>query len=152
MREVREGGPAVVVTPGRWGFLSSHARVLLTIVQNPDVRLRDIAAACQITERTVLSVIADLERAGCLRRERTGRRSPYILEDADRLLWHPDERHLPVPAVLALLGRRGGDHPVHIPDPPGAVATDSTARIDTEQGPPSLLFLFLCDARVKGWV
>jgi hypothetical protein len=35
-----------------WGFLTSHARVLLRIAQDPGTRLRDIAAAVGITERS----------------------------------------------------------------------------------------------------
>ncbi|MGV9279830.1 MarR family transcriptional regulator [Streptomyces sp. NPDC003730] len=50
--------------PG-WGFPTNHARVLLAIARNPDLRLRDIAAARHITERTVQAILTDLEQAGC---------------------------------------------------------------------------------------
>ncbi|MFD7015354.1 MarR family transcriptional regulator [Streptomyces sp. NPDC059928] len=119
MGDVREAGLVVVDAPARWGFLSSHARVLLAIASDPDVRLRDIAASCGVTERTALSVIADLERAGYLRRERRGRRNRYTLEDSGRLLRHPDDRY-PASAVLALFsGRRR--RLVNALDAPGAV-------------------------------
>jgi DNA-binding MarR family transcriptional regulator len=36
-----------------WGFLTSHARVLLCIAHDPGVRLRDIAVSLGITERSV---------------------------------------------------------------------------------------------------
>jgi DNA-binding MarR family transcriptional regulator len=39
------------------------------------VRLRDIAAACHITERIAQSIVTDLEDDGYLRRERDGRRT-----------------------------------------------------------------------------
>lgn len=47
----------------RWTLLTSHARVLLTLARDPTARLRDIAAACRITERTVLAIVTDLEQA-----------------------------------------------------------------------------------------
>lgn len=50
----------------RWMFLTNHARVLRIIARDPDARLGTIAAACQITERTVQAIIADLEQADYL--------------------------------------------------------------------------------------
>jgi DNA-binding MarR family transcriptional regulator len=64
---------------GRWTFLTNHARVLMVIARDPVARLRDIAAACQTTERTVQIIVSDLERAGYLSRERDGRRTRYTL-------------------------------------------------------------------------
>ncbi|MFD7996997.1 MarR family transcriptional regulator [Streptomyces mexicanus] len=60
-----------------WGFITSHARVLLAIARDPAARLRDLAAACHITERTAHRVIGDLEEAGYLTRQRHGRRTRY---------------------------------------------------------------------------
>jgi DNA-binding MarR family transcriptional regulator len=34
-----------------WGFLTSHARVLLHLAHDPGARLRDIAASLGITKR-----------------------------------------------------------------------------------------------------
>ncbi|MFE7958621.1 helix-turn-helix transcriptional regulator [Streptomyces sp. NPDC057413] len=87
---------------GRWGFLTNHARVLLAIARNPDLRLRDLAAACDITERTVQSIVTDLEEAGYVSRERDGRRTRYSLH-LDGSLRHPAEAHLPVRELLELL-------------------------------------------------
>nr|WP_024126837.1 helix-turn-helix domain-containing protein [Streptomyces sp. F2]AHE39600.1 PaaX family transcriptional regulator [Streptomyces sp. F2] len=87
---------------GSWGFLTNHARVLLTIAQAPDLRLRDIAAACDITERTAQRIVTELEQAGYLSREREGRRTRYSLH-LDGALRHPAEAHLPVRELLELL-------------------------------------------------
>ncbi|MFF4978496.1 helix-turn-helix transcriptional regulator [Streptomyces sp. NPDC001046] len=87
---------------GSWGFLTNHARVLLAIARAPDLRLRDIAAACYITERTAQSIVTDLEQAGYLSRERDGRRTRYSLH-LDGTLRHPAEVHLPVRELLELL-------------------------------------------------
>lgn len=47
----------------------SHARVLIVVARDPAIRLRYIAAACHITERTAQNIVHDLEQAGY----RTGR-------------------------------------------------------------------------------
>ncbi len=40
-----------------WGFLTNHGRALLCIAQDPDARLRDLAAALDITERTAYGIV-----------------------------------------------------------------------------------------------
>ncbi|MGV9351576.1 helix-turn-helix transcriptional regulator [Streptomyces spiralis] len=84
-----------------WSFLTNHARVLLAIAHDPAARIRDLAAACHITERTAQSIVGDLEQAGYLNREREGRRTRYTLRP-DGKLRHPAEAHLPVRALLEL--------------------------------------------------
>ena len=58
-----------------WTFLTNHGRVLLTIADDPDVRLRDIAEVVGITERAAQLIVADLESAGYLLKQRQGRRN-----------------------------------------------------------------------------
>ncbi|WP_307816278.1 helix-turn-helix domain-containing protein [Streptomyces sp. MBT54] len=86
---------------GTWGFLTNHARVLIVIARDAAPRLRDIAAACHITERTAQSIVTDLEQGGYLRREREGRRTRYILR-REGTLRHPAEAHVPVRDLLKL--------------------------------------------------
>lgn len=96
---------------GGWGFLTNHARVLLAIARDPAARIRDIAAACHLTERTAQSIVGDLEQAGYLSREREGRRTRYTLR-LDGRLRHPAEAHLPVRALLEVFtGRDREDLP-----------------------------------------
>ncbi|MGV9625427.1 helix-turn-helix transcriptional regulator [Streptomyces sp. NPDC003487] len=90
---------------GGWGFLTSHARVLLAIARDPDVRLRAIAAACHINERTAQGIVTDLEQAGYVTRERNGRRTRYALH-LDGTLRHPADAHLPARALLGLLSHQ----------------------------------------------
>ncbi|MEV0257736.1 MarR family transcriptional regulator [Streptomyces sp. NPDC050732] len=85
----------------QYTFLTNHTRVLRTIAQDPRARVRAIAAACQITERTVQAIIADLEQAGYLRRRRAGRRTQYVV-DLDQPPRHPAEAELPVRALMEL--------------------------------------------------
>jgi DNA-binding IclR family transcriptional regulator len=61
----------------QWQFITNHAQVLLCVAHDPEIRLRDIAAACGITERAAHRIIADLEEAGYISRERLGRRNRY---------------------------------------------------------------------------
>lgn len=89
-----------MVSEGRgWTFLTNHARVLLAIARDPTVQLRQVAAACQITERTAQAIVSDLEHAGYLRRQRVGRRNHYTLL-LDEPLRHPADAG---PSVRTLL-------------------------------------------------
>ena len=60
-----------------WKFITNHAQVLLCVAHDPEIRLREIAQACGITERAAHRIIADLEEAGYITRERVGRRNRY---------------------------------------------------------------------------
>jgi predicted transcriptional regulator of viral defense system len=60
-----------------WSFLTNHARVLLCVAQDPGVRLRDIAAMLEITERTAFEIVSDLANSGYLLKQRDGRRNRY---------------------------------------------------------------------------
>jgi DNA-binding Lrp family transcriptional regulator len=85
-----------------WSFLTSHARVLLCIANDPGVRLREIGESAGITERAAHRIVAELVGAGYVTRERTGRRNRYTIHDdlplPDRLA-----RGQRVGALLAIL-------------------------------------------------
>lgn len=89
-----------------WTFLTSHARVLLIISQNPDTRLRDIAALAGITERSTQRIVADLKTAGYLSHERIGRRNHYRVS-RDAPLRHPHEQGVEIGALLELFTELG---------------------------------------------
>ena len=63
-----------------WSFLTNHGRVLLCIAQDPGVRLRDIAAQLDVTERTVHGILTDLVEAHYVVKERDGRRNRYQIQ------------------------------------------------------------------------
>jgi len=69
-----------------WGFLTTHARVLLCIAHDPGARLRDIAATLGVTERRAHGIVTDLTQAGYLIRQKDGRRNRYQVQ-----------AHLPLP-------------------------------------------------------
>ncbi len=48
----------------KWSFLTNHARALVCIAHDPAVRLRDIATALDITERSAYALVSDLTEAG----------------------------------------------------------------------------------------
>ncbi|MGW1956951.1 helix-turn-helix transcriptional regulator [Streptomyces sp. NPDC001920] len=87
-----------------WTFITSHARVLAAIADKPNVRIRDIAARCRLTERAVARIISDLEQDGYLSRTRDGRTNTYRIEP-DKVLRHPAEAGLTVASLLSLLVR-----------------------------------------------
>ncbi|HVC69401.1 MAG TPA: helix-turn-helix domain-containing protein [Acidimicrobiales bacterium] len=63
-----------------WGFLTNHARALLFIASDPEARLRDLAVALGVTERTAYGIVADLTAAGYVVKERDGRRNRYHIQ------------------------------------------------------------------------
>jgi DNA-binding IclR family transcriptional regulator len=72
-----------------WSFLTNHARVLICIVRDPGMRLRDIAAALDITERSAYAIVTELAEAGYVVKEKDGRRNRYEIQ-----------RHLPLRGSL----------------------------------------------------
>jgi DNA-binding MarR family transcriptional regulator len=60
-----------------FAFLTNHGRVLLCIAEDPEQRMRDIAAHTDITERAAQRIVADLVATGYLSRTREGRRNRY---------------------------------------------------------------------------
>jgi hypothetical protein len=85
-----------------WTFLTSHARVLLLVAHDPGVRLRDIAASLDITERSAFGIITDLVEAGYVVKEKNGRRNRYHIQ-AHLPLPEPTTQERTVGEVLALL-------------------------------------------------
>ena len=85
-----------------WTFLTTHARVLLLVAHDPGIRLRDIAASLDITERSAFGTITDLVEAGYVVKEKDGRRNRYHVQ-AHLPLPEPTARERTVGEVLALL-------------------------------------------------
>ena len=85
-----------------WSFLTNHARVLLYIARGPDTRLRDIAAALDITERSAFGIVSDLTEGGYLAKEKIGRRNRYIVQH-HRTLDESVTVSRPIGEIIALL-------------------------------------------------
>lgn len=72
-----------------WSFMTNHGRALVCIANDPDMRLRDIASALLITERSAYGIVNDLTAAGYVTKERDGRRNRYQVHG-----------HLPLPDLI----------------------------------------------------
>ncbi|MFJ3979818.1 helix-turn-helix transcriptional regulator [Streptomyces sp. NPDC090021] len=102
-----------------WTFLTNHARVLIAIARDPGARLRDIAADCGLTERTVQAIVTDLETDGYLTRTRDGRRNRYAIAPGARFR-HPAEAGREIAGLLAYLSGPPGTPTA----PPAAESAD----------------------------
>ncbi len=92
-----EPAPAAEL-PG-FTYLTNHTHVLVALDASPDMRVRDLADCIGITERAVQRILADLEAAGALIRERVGRCNHYRIVRKSRLR-HPLEEHCTVGGLL----------------------------------------------------
>jgi Winged helix DNA-binding domain len=77
------------VVMANWSFLTNHARVLVCIAHDPGVRLRDIAATLDITERSAFGIVTDLTEAGYVVKDKDGRRNRYRIQN-----------HFPLPEAI----------------------------------------------------
>jgi hypothetical protein len=89
-----------------WGFLTTHARVLLCVAHDPDARLRDIAVTLGITERRAHGIVTDLAQAGYLIRHKDGRRNRYQVQ-AHLPLPGPGTREPAIGEIVALFAAQG---------------------------------------------
>ena len=89
-----------------WSFLTNHARVLICVAHDPGVRLRDIAASLDITERSAFGILTDLTEAGYVVKQKNGRRNRYHIQ-AHLPLPEPVGRERTVGEVLAILTGTG---------------------------------------------
>jgi len=88
-----------------WTFLSNHGHVLVHINRNPDSKVKEIADAVGITERSALSILADLEEAGYISVERVGRRNSYRV-NTNKNFRHPMEAQQPISALLRIFSKK----------------------------------------------
>lgn len=86
-----------------WTFLSNHGHVLVCIVRDPNVRVREIAQAVGITERAVQRILSELEEAGVIVRTRLGRRTHYEVDESLPLR-HPMEAQHSVGELVRVVG------------------------------------------------
>ncbi|MFC4055505.1 helix-turn-helix transcriptional regulator [Actinomadura syzygii] len=114
-----------------WTFLTNHARVLITIARDPEIRIRDISHGIDITERAAQLIINDLVDAGYLTRHRVGRRNTYTVAP-DQPFRHPTEADQRVDALITLFAdhdeARPADPRTAGPGPTGpGTGTDAAA-------------------------
>jgi hypothetical protein len=83
-------------------LLTNHGNTLLLIARDPRIRIRDIAALLEITERAAQRIVADLVSTGYIDREREGRRNRYHVK-SHLPLRLPFQRGLDIKSLLAIL-------------------------------------------------
>ena len=89
-------------SPRDFAFLTNHGKTLLLIAHDPRIRMRDIAARLNITERATQSIVADLAKARYINRSRIGRRNVYTVS-TDAPLGLPVQRDVDIGSLIALL-------------------------------------------------
>ena len=82
-----------------WNFFTNHAHVLICLARKPGQPLREVALAVGITERAVQRIVAELEDAGYLERQRVGRQNAYVIHTEGQLR-HPLEAHRTIGDLL----------------------------------------------------
>lgn len=87
-----------------WTFLSNHTHVLVCLASDAGQTLREVAGKVGITERAVQRIVAELEQAGVLEREREGRRNRYRIR-TEVPLRHPLEAHCTIGGLLELVAQ-----------------------------------------------
>jgi len=85
-----------------WTFLTHHTHALVFIARAPGVRIRDVAAALDVTERAAHRIVSELVEAGYLTRHKLGSRNFYEVHP-DRPLRDPVEGRHDVGELLAPL-------------------------------------------------
>lgn len=91
-------------------FLTNHAEVLLCVANDPQMRLRDIAACVGVTERAAHRIVGELAEAGYLSRRRQGNRNQYQVHP-DRPFRHPFRDDYRVGELLSVLLKKPGRNP-----------------------------------------
>ena len=89
-----------------WSFITNHGLVLLYILRNSQCTMRQMAAALDVTERTIKRVLEDLKEAGYVTWQKTGRGNIYEISST-RGLKHELTREVILADLLNLLGGKG---------------------------------------------
>jgi predicted transcriptional regulator len=85
-----------------FSFLTNHGLALLSIAEDPQIRMRDIATAVEITERAAQRIVSDLIHAGYIDRTRNGRRNEYSVR-TDLSVRLPNQRDIDLGSLLGVL-------------------------------------------------
>jgi MarR family protein len=92
--------PSWAVAP--FSFITNHGLALLSIAEDPQIRMRDIAATVHITERAAQRIVSDLIQAGYVHRTRNGRRNEYAIH-TDLSVSLPNQRDIDLGSLLKVL-------------------------------------------------
>ncbi len=85
-----------------WTLLSNHGHVLICLVRQPEIRLRDVALLVGITERAVQKIVSELKEAGFVQKEKVGRCNKYKINNKAPMR-HPLEQNRNIGDLLDLV-------------------------------------------------
>ena len=94
-----------------WTFLTNHAQVLFLLLENPEVRTRELAHRVGITERAIQRIVSELIEAEYVAKTREGRRNRYEV-NVERTIRCPLFPDAMVAVLLEPLGLQKGQAPV----------------------------------------
>ncbi len=92
-----------------WSFLTNHARALVCIAHDPGVRLREIAAELDVTERSAYTIVTELAQAGYVVKHKDGRRNRYQIQK-HLPLREPDGHQRTIGEILDVLVQTTATH------------------------------------------
>jgi predicted ArsR family transcriptional regulator len=92
----------------QWNFLTNHACVLLTVAQQPDIRISEIADVVGITERATHRILMELVEEGYVSVRKNGRRNTYKIK-RDLPLRRPAYRDFAIKDLLDALSPKKSD-------------------------------------------
>ena len=110
----------------RWTFITNHGLVLSYIYHHPTSTAREIADQIKVTERTVHKIISDLERAGYITRQKSGRRNVYNV-DPTLPLRHHTKKDVIVSELLEALTSRNFQGIMESHETPAEVEPEAVA-------------------------
>ncbi len=90
------------MTRKKWTFITNHAAVLTMLDREGVHTAREIAAALDITERTVMRIIKELEAEGYITKRKQGRVNLYKL-NKDLPLRRNDQQAVQIRGLLQLI-------------------------------------------------
>jgi MarR-like DNA-binding transcriptional regulator SgrR of sgrS sRNA len=96
-----------------WSLLTNHARVIVCIAGDPGMRLRDIAATLDISERNAHTIISELTEAGYVVKEKHGRRNRYQIQEQSPLHESAGHKHTVGELLETLLNGSPSADPDH---------------------------------------
>ena len=93
------------MTKRKWTFITNHAAVLTLLDHEEHLTSREIAMVLDITERSAIRIIKDLESAGYITKHKEGRKNRYTV-NKDLPLRRNDQREVSVYELLQLISRK----------------------------------------------
>ena len=87
----------------QWTFITHHAAILKLMAIHPRITACDLSSRVDITERTVRTIISNLEQGGYITKIREGRTVLYTV-NPNLSLRHPTQKDKTVGQLLSVLG------------------------------------------------